>query len=242
MSDLSRRLETTAVYQRFSLPGNLVFYMSKNSPSPKVYNKLIKCCKYFGSKNSVITLKDLYLRWRSKCWATIQRTGFQESRNFTIENLNENLWIYRDLTIGKDEDHFLASSLIPKIYRCNLILLSLSFQIISFDEFKKFTSSESLEELYLEKTTVKNDDGSIVPIEKLIELLPNLQELRYYNVSIDDGGLQTITSETAANLVAIPHFPKMKFLYIYEIDESFDIEAFFATPKVNTFMFNYLPD
>ena len=81
---------------------------------------------------------------------------------------------------------------------------------------------------------MKNVDGTMVPIEKLIELLPKLQNFDYENFRTEVG-LQTITSETAANLVALPHFSKIKCFAIKEIPESFDFEAFFSTPKVSSF-------
>ena len=237
MSVIKRKLKPSSIKQRFSLPEALVYYMAKNPPSPEVYHKLIRCCKYFWLKNPIITLKDSYCfcdGLNDKYWET---RDFQPSQKFKIDNLNSKLWIHRNLTVWDDRNQLILSSLIPRIYRCDLTSLQLFYQSLTFDEFKKLKSSESLKSLKFYKTIVKNDDGSIVPIEKLIQLLPKLQTFYYEN---DPGnvGLQTITSETAANLVALPHFPKIQSFIIQNIPESFDIEAFFATPKVSTSMFN----
>ena len=209
--------------------------MAKNPPSPEVYNKLIKCCKYFWLKNPVITLNSLGRTIREKYWKTNKMNGFRNCQKLQTENMVEKLWIHNQVSISNKENQFMASTIIPKIYRCDLTHLSLSFQSLSFNEFKLFTSSGSLETLRLHKTSVKNDDGSIVPIEKLIELSPKLQSFDCHSVSTVEGGLQTITSETAAKLVALPHFPQMKRFYFFGVPELFDIEAFFATPKVSAF-------
>ena len=232
MSAVSSEWKLSAIKQRFSLPEALLFYIAKNPSTLEVFYKLFKCCKNFWLKNPVITLKDLRRSYYDKYWRTNKINGFKEVQMFRIEDVEEKLWICQDVVIGDLHDQFLASSLIRKIFRCHLSNLDIKNQILSFDEFRKLTSS--LKAIYLFKTSVKNNDGSMVPIEKLIESLPNLQEFRYYNVNTEDI-LQTITSETAAKLVAIPHFAKIQRITMEEISESFDIEAFFATPWVRTF-------
>ena len=87
---------------------------------------------------------------------------------------------------------------------------------------------------------MKNDDGTPVPIEKLMKLLPNIQDFCFGNVS-DDDGLQSITSKTAANLVALPHFHQIESFKMSEIPESFNIDAFFATPKVSNLICFAIP-
>ena len=130
------------------------------------------------------------------------------------------------------QNQFRASSIIPRIHRIDLEGLSLSNQSLTFADFNFFASSGSLILLSLDKTIVKNDDGTVVPIEKLIELSPELLKFEYLNVSGDDG-LQTITSETAEKLVAISHFRKIEEFAMDQIPESFHIDVFFATPKVS---------
>ena len=236
MSEISSDWKLSAIKQGFSLPEALVFYMSQNPPSPEVFHKLIRCCKYFWLKNRVISLNSLSCIHDINCWEILKINGsqFQKFQKFKIENFNERLWIHLSLTVFDEGNLLAAASLIPRIDRCDLTFLKLCYQSLTFDEFLKFTLSGSLEELKLDKTIVKNDDGTIVPIEKLIEMFPKLQRFRYLNLPRNEG-LQTITSETAANLVAVPHFPKIKIFSLHEIPESFDFEAFFATSKVNTF-------
>ena len=232
MSDVLRAWKLSTFHQMFALPEALVLYIEKNQLSPTLYHKLIRCCKYFWLKNPIITLNRLDRYSRYKHRKSCKMNGFQERQKFQIENLSAKLWIYKKMSVCEDQNQFMASTLIARIYRCDLTRLRLSNQSLTFDEFKKFTSSGSLKRLSFKKTYVKNLDGTIVPIEKLIELLPKLRRFDYGNVPGEDGR-QTLTSETAAELVALPHFPKMKRFKIREIPETFDFEAFFTTPKVS---------
>ena len=227
-TEIPSEWKLSAARQPFSFPEALVFYMAKNPPSPEVYQKLIRCCKFFWLKNPIITFNYLE-RYYDDNWITRKINGFRKCQKLEIENLNENFWIHGRLSVCDDRNQLMASSIIPKIYRCDLFYLCLSYQTLSFDEFKVFTSSRSLEAVTLNGTTVENDDGTLVPMEKLIELLSNLHIFSYINT---EDGLQIITSETAAKLVAIPHFHQIKSFAMVGIPESFDIEAFFAVPKV----------
>ena len=235
MSDLSKRLKNSFFCQRFSLPEDTIVHIAMNPPSPEVYNKLIQCCKYFRLKNPIITLNYLCPcssgKYSRKYWRTHKVNGFSKRQKIKIKTLNEKLWVDGVVKVSDDRKQSKASSMIQKIYRCDLTRLSLSNQSLLFDEFRKFTSSGTLEMLFLHETVVKNDDGTIVPIEKLIELLQKLQTC-YYDNFPSENGLLTITSETAANLNAIPHFSKIENFTMTEIPESFNFEAFFATPKV----------
>ena len=234
MPALSKEWKLSAVQQKFSLPEALAFYIAQNPLSPKLYNKLIKLCKYFWLNNPIITLNclDCYPQYELGDWHAGGVNGFRNKSQMKMENVNEKLWICEALFVNGGQSESLASSIIPKIYRCDLTYMDLSSQMITFADFKLLVSSGSLFDLTLGQTIVKNADGSIVPIEKLIELLPNLRSFSYLNVS-DDEGLQTITSETAANLVVVPHFPQIESFKIYGVPESFDIDAFFETPKVS---------
>ena len=70
--------------------------------------------------------------------------GFYERQKFQIENFNEKLWIHQHLTVHDEHDRFLASSIIPRIYQIDLAGLHLINQSLTFDQFKRFTSSGSL--------------------------------------------------------------------------------------------------
>ena len=234
MSDVLSDWKLTAFHQKFALPEHFVFYIAKNLPSPVVFNKLIKCCKYFWLKNPIITFNGLTHQFNYELgyWHAEEINGFRNETQFEMENVNKKLWIYGTLSVFDHESIFLASSIIPKIHKCDLSCLNLSYQNITFADFKMFTSSDSMRSLFLLDTSVKKDDGTVITIEQLIEVLPNLRTFQYSLVP-DEEELQSINSETAAKLVALPHFPNIEYLQIYGIPETFDIDAFFETPKVS---------
>ena len=227
MPTLSKEWKLSAVQQTFSLPEALIYYIAKNPLCPEVYNKLIRCCKYFWLKNPIIALHEIV-----GCRSPKDCTDFQQIFWPQFEHVHEQLWINYSLVINNIPNESLVSSIIPKIYRCDLTLLVLSSQMITFADFKFLVSSGFLEVLFLEQTVVKNNDGTIVPIEKLVENLPNLRDFQFVPVPGEDGR-QAITSKTAAKLVAIRDFRRIKQFILREIPDTFDIDAFFATPKVS---------
>ena len=238
MSDVLRNWKLSVVQEQFSLPEALVFYIAKNPSSVELFHKLIRCCKYFWLKNPIITFSELKLTrgYGLGYWHAEEVNGFHNEMEKEMKSLKEKLWIYQALSVVNSQNKFLASTITPKIYRCDLTHLRLSSQNITFTDFKMLASSGAVNILHLFETIVKKNDGAVVPIEELIELLPKLRSFDYYNARPEDG-LQTITSETAAKLVALPHFPKIKNFDIKQISELFDIDAFFATPKVSNFSF-----
>ena len=220
MSELSKRLKASFFCQRFALPEDTIVHIAMNPPSPEVYNKLDKCCKYFWLKKPLITFNGLDHGGIN---------GFSPVSKFNIQNVNDKFWIYRKFSVIDRRNRFLASSIIPKIHRCDVSELTLENQKITFDDFKALTSSGLIEHFRIDNTSMKDKDGVRVPIEKMIELLPKLQKLRYYN---DKPSRWIKPPGSAANLVAIPHFSKIKQFHMHVIPESFNFEELLAAQKV----------
>ena len=91
MPKISRESKLSAVKQRFTLPEAFVFYVAKNPTSPKVYHKLIRCCKYFWLKNPIITLNSLR-RWSNdEYWRTDKINGYQRLKRLH-DNWPKTIW------------------------------------------------------------------------------------------------------------------------------------------------------
>uniref|UniRef100_A0A914QLH2 Uncharacterized protein n=1 Tax=Panagrolaimus davidi TaxID=227884 RepID=A0A914QLH2_9BILA len=130
------------------------------------------------------------------------------------------------------------SFICPKIYRCDIKVLVLQCQNMSYSEF--LLISTNAEKLDFYNVTVKNEDASIVPLEKLVEVAV---KVRYINLYFDENDT-SITSETAKNLLKIPHFLSLEQCTLHGMPEVFDIETFclhFRKNKVTDFDFRFLP-
>uniref|UniRef100_A0A914YE31 DUF38 domain-containing protein n=1 Tax=Panagrolaimus superbus TaxID=310955 RepID=A0A914YE31_9BILA len=121
------------------------------------------------------------------------------------------------------------SSPISKIYHCTATELCIQEQILSFNEFCFISSNTN--DIHFAKVTVKNDDGSIVAFEKLVETLPKVKAIFYRA----DSAFPSFTKETIHELVKIPHFFKIIKLHIFDVSEAFDLEAFYNFIKSNKF-------
>uniref|UniRef100_A0AC35EY84 Uncharacterized protein n=1 Tax=Panagrolaimus sp. PS1159 TaxID=55785 RepID=A0AC35EY84_9BILA len=147
--------------QRFSLPFEVIKYMIQNCKSGKAWKKLIMTCKHFYSKKPVFPVKHLHAYPDSKCEADEEK--FNSSKFFP------KLWLY---------DSLCANTMMstPKIYKFDLQVLRIAFQNLSFADYQKLTSSGSLKNIGLRFVTIENADDTIVPADKLLEGLDNLDK------------------------------------------------------------------
>ena len=164
--------------QKFSLPSNIVYYLTKFCHRAQVYQKLQKTCKYFCSKIPVIICDILeQVRcsersargdpWKDDLW--VMNLNGSELR-FKEMNFNK-IWITQKLKVwAKTLPLF---SLTPKIYRFEAKKLTVFNQELSFDEFKPFTST-TVEDLHLCEVTVTKSDGKTMVMEELFKLFPNI--------------------------------------------------------------------
>uniref|UniRef100_A0AC35G2P6 Uncharacterized protein n=1 Tax=Panagrolaimus sp. PS1159 TaxID=55785 RepID=A0AC35G2P6_9BILA len=77
-----------------------------------------------------------------------------------------------------------------------------------------------------------NDDGSIVPFEKLIQVLPKIKEFSFTCHGASPK-LSIITTRTVNELLKFPHFFKIEEFELWDIPEQFDIKTFFNFLKKN---------
>uniref|UniRef100_A0A914YWV3 Uncharacterized protein n=1 Tax=Panagrolaimus superbus TaxID=310955 RepID=A0A914YWV3_9BILA len=99
-------------------------------------------------------------------------------KSIEMNKLSFKLWITGTLRVLPENvsNDYVASSIISKIYQCDVKRLALRDQVISLNELSFLCSSVKDLELYC--VTVKNDDGTVVAFEKLVEQLPNAKEIR----------------------------------------------------------------
>uniref|UniRef100_A0A914P5B5 Uncharacterized protein n=1 Tax=Panagrolaimus davidi TaxID=227884 RepID=A0A914P5B5_9BILA len=106
-------------------------------------------------------------------------------------------------------------------------MLYLSDLIISYNDFLFISSN--VESIGLTRVVVKNEDATIVPLEKLVKALPKIKYI-YLN---ENHKSSMITKNTFKELLIIPHFSKISNINLHGIPETFDFEKCFAFIKKN---------
>uniref|UniRef100_A0AC34FW11 Uncharacterized protein n=1 Tax=Panagrolaimus sp. ES5 TaxID=591445 RepID=A0AC34FW11_9BILA len=212
-------------HQSFPFQDSLINYITKNPSSSKCYQKMVQSCKYFYIKNPILV---------------VFKFGYDEKRNdkcriysgkkcIQMANITSKLWITDELYVSciSPAKQNLFLSLIPKLYQFDAKRIYLWDHTLSFDHFCYL--NQSTENIDLWRITVKYDDGSIVPFEKLIEALPKLKNIRFEPVK----AVSNIASKTVGELVKMPHFSWIKYFNMSDVPETFDLNAFYIYMKKN---------
>uniref|UniRef100_A0A914PHD7 Uncharacterized protein n=1 Tax=Panagrolaimus davidi TaxID=227884 RepID=A0A914PHD7_9BILA len=216
--------------QEFSLPDSVLYYMIKNPSSPKTYEKFIQCCKYFFSKNPIIVIPRLKFDHDGNGWKVV-RNGIPTK--FDMKNVSNKLWITNAIRVYDNEDTRneiplimnLASSIVPKFYKCDVTKLSLTKQNIFFDEYLMLALNVKL--LAFVDVIVKNLDGTLTSVEKLVEGASKLKEFCLFNVAVPS------PPSTFVELLKLPQFFTLDNFVWAGISEGFDIVKCFNYIKKN---------
>uniref|UniRef100_A0A914PG37 Uncharacterized protein n=1 Tax=Panagrolaimus davidi TaxID=227884 RepID=A0A914PG37_9BILA len=223
-------------HQDFSLPNSIVYYMAQNPALPKVYEKIIQCCKYFFIKNPILV--TLRLRFYGGKWCinckSVKTDIFEckfERKPYDITKVTSKFWI-TDLLFIEPEfledneimDKNIVSSNISKFYKCAPKYLKLCYQNIFFHDLSLLL--QSAEKIYFIDVCVKNDDGSNVAVEKIVEIAVEAKMITFHH--------STITNKnTMKELLKIPNFLKLDVFSLTNLSEDFDIETFYNYMKKN---------
>uniref|UniRef100_A0AC35GUY1 Uncharacterized protein n=1 Tax=Panagrolaimus sp. PS1159 TaxID=55785 RepID=A0AC35GUY1_9BILA len=149
--------------QDFAFPGSLIYYIAKNPLSPKVYQKLIKTCKFFFVKNPILVLSNLYYYNEWVTWSNGNRTKVD------LENGLGKYWVSEYFGACSSRPS-IAASIVPRISFCNIQHLSLTNQIISYNDL--MILAKDVEDLTMDKVFVKNEATCFVTMDKIFDLFP----------------------------------------------------------------------
>uniref|UniRef100_A0AC35FHT7 Uncharacterized protein n=1 Tax=Panagrolaimus sp. PS1159 TaxID=55785 RepID=A0AC35FHT7_9BILA len=218
--------------QEFSFPDSIIYYMIKNPISPKIYEKLIQCCKYFFSKNPIIVIPRLKFDKNGSGWKVV-RNGYVTKIDIT--NVSNKLWITDALHIYDNEDTAneiplimnVASSIVPKFYKCDVTKLSLTKQNIFFNEYLMLALNVKL--LAFVDVIVRNLDGTLTSVEKLVECASKLKEFCLVTVAV----ISPPSTKTVEELLKLPHFFTLDNFVWASIPEVFDITKLYNYIKKN---------
>uniref|UniRef100_A0A914QQ73 Uncharacterized protein n=1 Tax=Panagrolaimus davidi TaxID=227884 RepID=A0A914QQ73_9BILA len=215
---ISKRARFYAKYyqQNFSMPDSIIFYVAKNPRTAELYLKMVKTCKYFFIKNPIIIIP--YLDAYGGKWRVYEKP-------FDLTKYNCKYWI----TDGIYADGFkcgnqnIFSSIISKLYRCDVKCLILYSQIISYQDLSLLISSA--EKIDLNNVIVKHADSSVVQLEDIVAVAIKAKEI------FDNK--PTITPKTMKELTKLPNFTKLDYFTFCNVSEVFDIDAFYSYMKKN---------
>uniref|UniRef100_A0AC34F3Y7 Uncharacterized protein n=1 Tax=Panagrolaimus sp. ES5 TaxID=591445 RepID=A0AC34F3Y7_9BILA len=221
-----QRARFLATYQSQNFPfrNSLMQYITKNPASAKVYKKMTKSCKYFFVKNPILILfrlqNDRKNGWQSNVNGMYKKLNFNCSSKFWI---TDSIDVYPSSVLKRN----VVSSILPKIYRCDILRLSIEEQTISVDELSVLISN--VENLQLQNVIVMDRNGTVVPIENLVKLS---SKFKAFDFEIGPNGSK-ITSKTFQELLKIPQFHKLSLFSLHNVSEDFDIESFYTFMKKN---------
>uniref|UniRef100_A0A914Q988 Uncharacterized protein n=1 Tax=Panagrolaimus davidi TaxID=227884 RepID=A0A914Q988_9BILA len=174
---------------------------------------LVKCLRYFEGKWSAWNAMDKMDK-DSTVWGindiTFGHSGFQIAPHKLFVDNHQNL-----------------SFVLNRIICFNLIRLQLSKVTIPFSDYKKLTGNK-ISSLRLNDVIVNDENGIKVGIDKLWKEVKNVEDLRY---KFNDGEAM---SEIAQKLVELSPFPNLIHLYLYNVQDGFDLQAFYQFLIKNT--------
>uniref|UniRef100_A0A914Q281 Uncharacterized protein n=1 Tax=Panagrolaimus davidi TaxID=227884 RepID=A0A914Q281_9BILA len=191
-----------------------------NPTTSALYQKMVQSSKYFYIKNPVIIITDLSYSVRYGLNTSIGPIPLDMTKLECKFWMTDKFQVYG----GRNGEGNILPSIIPTFFQCNIKNLIIYSQNMSYKNWI-FLASNALVIDFC-NVTVKNEDGSNVAAEKLVEAAVNAKEITLSANFV-------VTSETVEELTKLPHFRKLIFFKLYQIPETFDIEAFFVYIKKN---------
>uniref|UniRef100_A0A914YTW3 Uncharacterized protein n=1 Tax=Panagrolaimus superbus TaxID=310955 RepID=A0A914YTW3_9BILA len=207
---INRRKEfyQSRLQQSFPFRDTLINYIVKNPSSPKLYQKLIKTCKYFFAANPILVVKNFKLE-------------IQDDDECNEIEIDAECW-------GEPNINTISTFLL-KIFKCHAKKCVFDYLgDVSIKDFLFLTPKCKVISLCC--FTVIDDDGSTVTLEKIVEVLPRIKAFYYYFYAVDASKI--VSTGTVEKLLQVPHISKICKFFLDDVPESFDIERFFAYIKV----------
>jgi hypothetical protein len=159
-------------------------------------------------------------------WKVSTKSGIEENyRKIKMEKISTKIWITHGLYVVSSPSTI--SDLIQKTYRCDATMIAYVGQVFTLDQFLFFSKNALI--CGMNRTLVKSEDGSKVPIEKIVVNLPKL--LKFYCTCSPD--TMDASSKTVQELIQIPHVFNIKSFEFRNLSEEFDVVSFYDYLKKN---------
>uniref|UniRef100_A0A914PHP5 Uncharacterized protein n=1 Tax=Panagrolaimus davidi TaxID=227884 RepID=A0A914PHP5_9BILA len=206
-----------------------------------IWQKLYFCCKEFYSKQQfpicyklILDSPPMTLKYGSlfsEAQKEYKITDFiDQSLKIRVDNNPaavfpaKRLAVSTYLSVVNSRCSDLLSSFIPKIHICEAKYIEISFQNLTFDEFK-FLAKNAVELNMREVSIINSDNGERVTIENLLSAVLNIQ---FFEISEP-----IITPNTAEMLSKIKFKNKIQRFMLYFVRDLPEFDAFSAFIKEN---------
>uniref|UniRef100_A0A914Q5F1 Uncharacterized protein n=1 Tax=Panagrolaimus davidi TaxID=227884 RepID=A0A914Q5F1_9BILA len=211
---------------------SVLYYLKKNG-NPKLLLKLMQVSKYFCFKEFPYMVVDsLYYDHD----ITLLRCG-DVLYDGKFESLVKPLWITESIKLDNPNDSKLASKILSKIAVCDVKNLCLENQILDVGELKFYANCGSLESFVFRDSNVKYENGTVVPIEEILKLLP---KLKVFDWLLHGELASTFTSETTKSITELFDTSILESFCLMNIPGTFDFKLFAkfmdANPKIDFFL------
>ena len=163
------------------LPQPVIYYCIKNG-IPNIISKLLRTCRFLFFKFEHLRIALLRLMSYNDGCRQRWRASSKEFDNCKTINLMSpyKYWLCEKVDLFSQKPVTAAKILVPKIYRCEITFLKLRYQILTFEEYKILTSSETIETFHASHTVVKSDESNRaadIPFMKILDPLKNAKSI-----------------------------------------------------------------
>ena len=143
--------------QRFSVPEDVILYLLKNN-TPSLFQKLIRCCKYFFKKQS-FSLVDSLIDGRGVL--TVLETNSPK-----LAIVGEEIFLF-------DRHDF--SDITPKLFFVNVEEINLRWSPVNYKTLLFLTSWGRVKNFHIEKSPIEHSDGTLVKLVDILKQFPLLE-------------------------------------------------------------------
>uniref|UniRef100_A0A914QVP2 F-box domain-containing protein n=1 Tax=Panagrolaimus davidi TaxID=227884 RepID=A0A914QVP2_9BILA len=161
--------------QEFSFPKPLILYILENASS-YLLKKLNKICKYLFLKRNFAIIDKLLIFDETTEGYKESISGYDLTLNVSkLDQLKNNLWITDELRAYYSAPNL--SSIVNKIVKCDIKLLNVFENDVTFNEFKILTASGNIEKISL-RNAIQYSDGTNLALDDLLLMIPKASNIR----------------------------------------------------------------
>uniref|UniRef100_A0AC35FQV2 Uncharacterized protein n=1 Tax=Panagrolaimus sp. PS1159 TaxID=55785 RepID=A0AC35FQV2_9BILA len=159
--------------QYFSLPNTYISYIHQNPISTHGLEKLNQTCKYFFANQKVLIFSELAAVYRN---GSIRSNKFKKREVLDLLKVDAKFWFSGQLFL------YSFTCRLDRIFKCTVEYLKLYDTTLMFNEFEKLTAENTVIDFRsYNDSCIEYSDGTIVSIDVLLSMLPNVRHFEYYN-------------------------------------------------------------